>query len=91
MKKIEVDVLLDGPSCPFLKLPTRRFPGILVQGDSYFTIASSVAKAKEVLSDGDTKEAGEILEDLNEDLQGMLGLYEDALRANDIRLPYFKR
>jgi len=74
-----------------VKLPSRRFPGILVQGDSYFILLSEITKAMDLISANETAEAYQILEDVAEGMQHMLGYYEDALKENGIALPYFKQ
>lgn len=34
MKRIEADILTDGGNDAVVRMPGRRFPGVLIQGDS---------------------------------------------------------
>ncbi len=95
METIEVQVLDNQVNSPVIKLPTRRFPGVLIQGD---TLASFYGRAKllqeqlelnqpEKISDEDTP--ADLAAELVMILEPHLWHYESVLKAYGIDLPYF--
>ncbi len=97
MEKIELDVFSRASNMPVMKLPTRSFPGVLIQGDSlsilynrakelYDLCEASGLKRVQTLDDPD----GPL--DLAFELVELLGKYvahyEEVLQSYNMRLPY---
>lgn len=90
MDSIAVDALSRTINCPVLKMPERRYPGILIQGDtlkSLLGIAEQISKAQ--LS-GDIEELRESVSWLLERLRDYVDEYESVLQRHNIQLPYVK-
>lgn len=88
MRKIEVETFADATNATIVRLPGRKFPGIVIQGDS-LKILSDCANvilrlSRELPSDG--------LVDAAEELVGLLDgyrkAYEEALHQHQHPLPY---
>ena len=85
---VEMMVLSDAVNSPVIHFPGRRFPGVLVQGDSLKVMASLAAEIGKHLSIGDVEEARSAAEDLAEQLRCHVKVYEDTLAAHRLTLPY---
>jgi hypothetical protein len=93
MERIEIEALDTTTNSPVLLLPGRRFPGLLIQGDSLH-ILYSLARALQtqltatshIDANDDKGTPLELAEELSELLHSYLSKYEQALRAHlDIR------
>jgi predicted RNase H-like HicB family nuclease len=69
-------------------LPQRRFPGVVVQGDS---LNSLIGEVQEALAASDPQERGAILTAVVERLREVQAHYEMALERESIPLPYTQR
>jgi hypothetical protein len=70
-----------------VRLPARRFPGVLIQGDSLSIIRDDVAGIVEACDQGDVGEAREAAAILLSDLD-VLTRYTTALETHGIPRPY---
>ncbi|MEN6407241.1 MAG: hypothetical protein ABFC77_12315 [Thermoguttaceae bacterium] len=86
--KLEVDVLTDVINSPVLQFPGRRFPGVLVQGDSLKTMADLATEIVERIAVGDSEEARSVADELRGILRSRLDVYEKVLKLNGLALPY---
>ncbi|MFJ9148537.1 DUF6959 family protein [Streptomyces sp. NPDC102270] len=71
-----------------VRLPGRRFPGILVQGDSLHILRTEVAEIAEACERGDLAEARDSAGLLLSGLDDLLAACEAALADHGIRRPY---
>lgn len=73
-----------------VEVPGRKFPGIVVMGDTLATMAQDVYAAIEFFreSRGDESEALEALEHVFQQMQTYLNAYESTLRSHGISRPY---
>ncbi|MEU6703838.1 DUF6959 family protein [Streptomyces wuyuanensis] len=88
MEHVEAELFTDGGNNAVVRLPGRRFPGVLIQGDTLSTLRSDVAEVVEALDLGDEAAARETVGLLLEDLDALLARYSAALDAHGIPLPY---
>ncbi|MFD6551890.1 DUF6959 family protein [Streptomyces sp. NPDC058398] len=88
MERIEVELLTDGGNDAVVRMPGRRFPGVLVQGDSLHVLRSDVSDVVEACERGDLDEARESAGLLLADLDALLARYEAALSEHGIPRPY---
>jgi hypothetical protein len=87
MKKANVEIYSDATNMAVMRHPDRRFPGILIQGDTLFGI---VQELREVLSEKGklSEDAAVGLEDLYEHLSGMLKHYSAVLDEHGMDVPF---
>lgn len=71
-----------------VQLPGRRFPGVVVQGDSLHSIVSMLRNIKSDLSNNDLDEANAGVEVISEILSSALKHYESVCDEQGIELPY---
>ncbi|MER6268605.1 hypothetical protein [Streptomyces sp900105755] len=88
MERIEVELFTGGANDAVVRMPGRRFPGVLVQGDSLHILRSDVAEVLEACERGDLDEARESAGLLLTSLDVLLTQYEAALVEHDIPRPY---
>ncbi|MFF3691046.1 DUF6959 family protein [Streptomyces sp. NPDC002187] len=80
---------LFGPWCAGrCRRPGRRFPGVLIQGDSLTILHSNIAEVVEAFDQGDVAGAREAAGLLPEELDELLARHSAALEAHEIVLPY---
>ncbi len=76
------------------KLEVRNYPGVVMQGDSLFSLYSLLRKTlKELESASDGEDPESVIPDLEyeiEKFKSVLDSYEQTCKKNGYRLPYFK-
>jgi len=85
MEQIHMDVYAIDGNVAVVKLPVRRFPGILVQGDTMKMLAGLV---QEALGAEDLTASQQVLNEVHDLIGGFLSVYETALQNAGERLPY---
>lgn len=92
MERMELEVFSTASDAAVVRVPGRRFPGVVIQGDSLKILWDEVRTARERASSPEGREelAG-TLEHLEELLAGYLCVYEETLRAHGLELPYGSR
>ncbi|MGW0554419.1 DUF6959 family protein [Streptomyces sp. NPDC002926] len=88
MERVEAELFTDGGNNAVVRLPGRRFPGVLVQGDFLSILRRDVAAVVEASDRGDDAEARDTAGLLLEDLDELLARFSAALEAHAIPLPY---
>lgn len=88
MTSRKVDLIVNAINCPVVQIEGRSYPGVVIQGDSLF---SMYKQAEKLLSSVNTDDSGyDAAEFLCDSLKGYLDAYEDALDKKSIELPYVK-
>lgn len=90
MDKVVVEVFSTGGNGQVIRAEGRKFPGILLQGDTLYSILETLKNCEGLLREGKASEALEESEGLIEQLSEYLDFYEKALTKHQIRLPYNK-
>lgn len=88
MERIEAELFTDGGNNAVVRMPGRRFPGVLVQGDFLHILRGDVAEVLEACERGDLDEARESAGLLLANLDALLTRYGAALTEHDIPRPY---
>lgn len=88
MKKIEVELFANICNNVVLRIPGRKFPGVVIQGDSLsilYNLAEEVCGLAQALQSEELQDAACELAHL---LAARLQIYEDVLAEHNIKLPY---
>jgi hypothetical protein len=88
MERLEVELLTEGGNDAVVRLPGRRFPGIVVQGDSLSVLRADVAELVELCKAGALEESKEAAVLLLGDVDALLERYAEALRLHGMRPPF---
>jgi len=88
MRTESVIVYSDQSNAPVLQHPGRKFPGLLVQGDTLYAMCVQADEACAEASQGGTFEE---LEDLRSRLWDLLDHYKSVLGTHGIPLPFTDR
>ncbi|MEU2108950.1 hypothetical protein [Streptomyces sp. NPDC019507] len=88
MERVEAELLTDAGNNAVVRLAGRRFPGVLIQGDSLSILRSDIAEVVQALDRGDAAEGRDAAGLLLAELDALLARYSAALKAHGIPLPY---
>jgi predicted RNase H-like HicB family nuclease len=88
MQSIAMELLTDQSNWAVVRLPARRFPGVVVQGDSLSILCDDLRSALAALCAGDAADATSEVESVLERLEEAQRRYERTLTEHGIPLPY---
>lgn len=88
MNKVDVEMLTDQGNNAVLRLPGRKYPGVLVQGDSLNALVGTIREALSAVEAGQTSEAADILRSLALQFEDVQERFEGALSRYGIQRPY---
>jgi type VI protein secretion system component VasF len=91
MKKIQIDVLSETLNCPVVQMPGRRFPGVVLQGDSLKILLDSAEEVQRLCSSLRNPDLSAAVASLRQKLAGYVASYEEAMTEAGRDLPYPKR
>jgi len=91
MKKIEIDVLSETINCPVVQMPGRKYPGLVLQGDSLRILLNSTQEICEMCASEGNYELLDAATSLKDKLTGYVAAYEQTLKEAGRELPYVKR
>jgi uncharacterized protein DUF6959 len=83
-KSVTLDVLCEESNFVVLKMPSRAYPGVLIQGDSLMSIIGELEEAKE-LFESDREESMGCVENALDELQWRMNGYWKVCRENGIK------
>ena len=89
-QKLEVEVFSKSVNSPVIRFPGRRYPGVLIQGDSLSILFDLVVTIRDSIAHQNLEEADGSAQELQEILTEHLTIYEAALRTEGFDLPYSK-
>jgi hypothetical protein len=73
-----------------VKMPGRRFPGVVLQGDTLYGMRCAIAEATDLAKKGDSGSAAAELASVLERFDDLLAHYEQVLKRAGWELPYYK-
>src|SRR4051812_29061752 len=91
VKQLEMRVIGEEVNAAVVQHPGRRFPGILIQGDSLSILCSHARQLTIDLAEARLEDAAESATELRELLDGYRAAYERAMDAEGLALPYSRR
>ena len=71
-----------------MRHPLRRFPGMLIQGDSLYILSQNVAEALAYAEP--ESDQWYVLKELAEGLQGRVDHYVEVMREHNLELPFIR-
>lgn len=83
-------ILEVGANGGVVQLPERRYPGLVIQGDSLSILVSDFEELKELIAKDDKPEIHACLETIESHLKERLEFYESVLGKHGIQLPYHR-
>jgi hypothetical protein len=85
MRTETVEIYSDATNAAVMRHPARQFPGVLIQGDTLFTLVRQIESIRSLTNPQD---AAEELADLYEHMNELLEHYKTVLRTHSIGLPF---
>lgn len=86
----DMELLSSASNCVVARHVGRRFPGILIQGDTLSTLVDDVDELIDECNSRDTESAKAIAKNIRSKLEDWLVHYERVLEVNGIDRPYAK-
>lgn len=93
METLPLDVFSSASNMAVVRAPGRKFPGMVVEGDSLWVLWDCARKARERLGQlriSDEELLGEV-DSLLEELNERLTFNEEVLKEHGLEFPYSKR
>lgn len=90
MKIVEVEMLSEATNSPVFKAPGRKFPGVLIQGDSLKCLLGMIEDIEQARVMSDDSEVNNAISALKEKFGDYLVEYEKVMHEQGLHLPYFK-
>lgn len=84
----EVNLLSRPVNFAVVQLAGRKFPGVVVQGDTLHSLVARVDELRRLLKSGETDEVYAGLEDIKDQLMEAMQHYERVCADRGIALPY---
>jgi hypothetical protein len=88
VEHVEVELFTDGGNNAVVRMPGRRFPGVVIQGDTLSNLWSMASNALEQQRASRSDVSLDQLEMIVDDLNDMLRRYENALDRAGLPRPY---
>lgn len=88
MKRIEVEVFSDETNHWILRSPGRRFPALLIQGDSFNSLRTTARRISQRAAATGDQELSDEASGLLRTFDERLTRYEAVLREHGLDLPY---
>jgi hypothetical protein len=86
----KLEVFSEASNAAVVRIKQRRFPGIVIQGDSLWILTHAAAGLVERAVASRDEELTADARELHELLSGYLAHYESVLLAHDMELPYVR-
>ena len=86
MRTETVEIYSDATNAAVMRHPGRRFPGVLIQGDTLASLVGQVDRIRR--EEGGAEEAAEALAEVHEHLKELLQHYKNVLVSHSLELPF---
>lgn len=88
MRLQEIEVLSDACNAWVVQTPGRKFPGMILQGDSLSTLYRLTRQVHDLLAKNDIVDAQDVVLQLEDQIADYLVVYEKTMKSFDRELPY---
>lgn len=88
MERQDIEVFSDGSNIAVVRMPGRRFPGCVIQGDSLCILLHRVQEVRALAQTVGNQELIESIAEVESLLADRLDHYESVLKANGLAVPY---
>lgn len=85
-----MEVLSENINCPVVRVPGRKFPGVVIQGDSLRILFDHAEEIEQFVVHNRNEEMGAAAAHLKSILSGYIEEYERTMAAHGHELPYSK-
>jgi uncharacterized protein DUF6959 len=91
MRTDTIEIYSDATNAAVIRHPGRRFPGVLVQGDTLYTLCVAADKSCKAARGHVSEDAYLELNELRNHLWDLLKHYKQVLGEHHIELPFVER
>jgi len=86
MRTEPIEIYSDATNAAIMRHPRRKFPGMLIQGDSLFALSQMAATA--LAGAEPDSDHWHDLKELADDLQSRVDFYSQVMREHGLKLPF---
>jgi len=91
MNTQQIEVYSEATNQAIVRIPSRKFPGVVIQGDSLSVLADLAESIHDAAKNSPDDELASDAKQLKNSLNGLLLHYEIVLQEHGIPLPYSRR
>lgn len=91
MKTVNMELFTPPGNNAIVRLPGRKYPGIVLQGDSLHVLFGLICEIRKKTEDLGGRDLLDSVDDLHQQVQQMLDFYEHVCRENGIAIPYVRQ
>jgi hypothetical protein len=91
MERREIDMYSEECNCGIVRMPGRRFPGCVVQGDDLASLLVAAERVHDLARDTGNVELIDESAELRDLLTSHLQHYERVLTEHGMSLPYYRQ
>ena len=91
MRKIEMEIFSEAVNSPVIRHPGRKFPGVLIQGDSLCNLVISAQVVARLSHQSNVPDLADAADELVHLLTGYQRIYEETLERDNMPFPYPKK
>jgi hypothetical protein len=88
MRVEPVEIYSDANNAAILRHPARRFPGVLIQGDTLYTLFQAVERIRTTAQAALDEDTAFEVDDLRDRLREFLDHYRAVMLAHGLALPF---
>ena len=88
MKSMQLDVLSETINCAVVHMPGRKYPGLVLQGDSLRNLLANVEEISDLSATAGNPDLSDAIKLIKEILMGYVSAYERAMKEAGLALPY---
>ena len=86
MQTLTVEVVARGVNCSVVKMPERKHPALVIQGDSFHNVYVLVQELQQSIRTGSP--AVDLADEITDLLGGYHKFFEESLTKGGLELPY---
>ena len=88
MERIELEVFSQASNFAIVRMPGRKFPGAVIQGDSLYILTSLARAIYQRVKESPDTELADAANELQKLLSTRLSHYGSVLKDHNLELPY---
>ena len=88
MRVEAVEIYSDATNAAILRHPGRRFPGVLIQGDTLHNLCIAIERICAAAQSRADEDGLLEIDDLREQMRGYLSHYKSVMRHHGLQLPF---
>lgn len=90
MKHVDMEIFSESTNCPVVRMPQRKFPGVVLQGDSLNVLLDLAEEMCELSIGANNSDLIETAVAMRDKIAAYVNIYEKTMQEHGLGLPYSK-